>query len=60
MRWPVVCAISFYVAAALFSVYWGYQALTQPVKLPCGVAEISPDFDNAQREQCRKIRGHKL
>ncbi len=60
MRWPVAVAMAFYMSVALFSVYWGYAALTQPVKLPCEVAEISPDFDNAQREQCRKIRGHKL
>jgi len=60
MKWLMASAVAFYVCVALFSVYWGYRSLTQPVKLPCEVAEISPDFDNAQRELCRKMRGHKL
>lgn len=60
MRWYVAVAVGFYVCVALFSVYWGHRALTQPTKLPCGVSEISPDFDNAQRELCRQMRGHKL
>jgi hypothetical protein len=29
-------------------------------KLPCGVAEISPDFSHADRMACRLARGHKL
>ena len=29
-------------------------------KLPCDVAEISPDFSAADREKCRQIRSHKL
>lgn len=54
-------AVAFYICVALFALYYGVQVVsTEPVKLPCGVSEISPDFDNAQREQCRKIRGHKL
>jgi len=60
MKWATAIAVAFYVSVALFSVYWGHRALTQPPKLPCGVSEISPDFDNAQREQCRQMRGHKL
>jgi len=60
MKWPVAIAVAFYVCVALFSVYWGYAALTQPTKLPCGVSEISPDFNHEQREQCRQMRGHKL
>lgn len=52
--------VAFYMCVALFSVYWGYAALSKPPKLPCGVSEISPDFDNAQREQCRIMRGRKL
>ena len=52
-------AVAFYVCVALFAVYWSYAALTK-TKIPCGVSEISPDFDTAQRGQCRKIRGHKL
>ncbi len=60
MKWLAVVVLAFYVCVALFSIYWGYAALTQPVKLPCGVSEISPDFDHKQREQCRQLRGHKL
>lgn len=29
-------------------------------KLSCDVAEISPDFSQADKEKCRQIRGHKL
>lgn len=29
-------------------------------KLPCDVAEISPDFSQQDRERCRIIRGNKL
>lgn len=29
-------------------------------KVPCSVAEISPDVTQQEREQCRQIRGHKL
>ena len=29
-------------------------------KLACDVAEISPDFSQADKEKCRRIRGHKL
>ena len=29
-------------------------------KLPCDVAEISPDFSQQDRERCRLIRGNKL
>ena len=29
-------------------------------KLPCDVAEISPDFSQQDRERCRVMRGHKL
>ena len=29
-------------------------------KLACDVAEISPDFSQADKEKCRQIRSHKL
>jgi hypothetical protein len=60
MKWYVAVAVGFYVCVALFSVYWGHRALKQPTKLPCGVSEISPDFNHEQRELCRKLKGHKL
>lgn len=55
--------LSFYICVALFAVYWGYAALSKPMKPPrplCGVAEISPDFSQEQREQCRQMRRHAL
>lgn len=55
--------IAFYICTALLAVYWGYAALTQPLKPPvplCGVAEISPDFSATDRARCRQMRGHKL
>jgi len=61
MKTSEIVAVAFYIAIAMFSLYYGVKVIsTEPVKLPCGVSEISPDFDNAQREQCRQMRGHKL
>lgn len=55
--------LSFYICVALFSIYWGYAALSKPMKPPrplCGVAEISPDLSHEQREQCRQRRRQSL
>ena len=61
MKPPEIVAVAFYVAIAVFSLYYGARVISmEPVKLPCGVSEISPDFNNAQRELCRQMRGHKL
>jgi hypothetical protein len=60
MRWAEALAVAFYVCVAMFTLYYGAKLYSQEPRLPCGVAEISPDFSNAQREECRKIRGHKL
>lgn len=60
MKLPEVVAVAFYIAIALFSLYYGHKVISMEPRLPCGVSEISPDFSHAQREQCRQMRGHKL
>jgi hypothetical protein len=60
MKPPEIVAVAFYVAIGLFALYYGSKVMTEEPKLPCGVAEISPDFDSKHREQCRQMRGHKL
>jgi len=60
MKWGESLAVAFYVAVALFSLYYGSKVVMDEPQLMCGVAEISPDFDSKHREQCRKMRGHKL
>ena len=53
-------AVAFYIAIGLFSLYYGYLAITFEPRPACGVAEISPDFSHQDREKCRQLRGHKL
>ena len=60
MKWGESLAVAFYIAVALFSLYYGSKVITEEPQLMCGVAEISPDFDSKHREQCRQMRGHKL
>lgn len=60
MRLPEIVAAAFYVAIALFSIYYGHKVVTAEPQIMCGVAEISPDFSAADRARCRQIRGHKL
>jgi len=60
MKPPEIIAAAFYIAIALFTLYYGSRVMLEEPKLPCGVAEISPDFDSKHREQCRQMRGHKL
>ena len=52
-------AIGFYITIAFYSLYYASKTTTGKT-LPCEIAEISPDFTPAQRNQCRLIRGHKL
>ena len=60
MKWGESLAVAFYIAVALFSLYYGAKVISNEPQLMCGVAEISPDFDSKHREQCRQARGHKL
>jgi hypothetical protein len=60
MKWGESLAVAFYIAVALFSLYYGAKVISTEPQLMCGVAEISPDFDSKHREQCRQMRGHKL
>ncbi len=55
-----IVAVAFYVAIAMFSLYYGSKVMTEEPQLMCGVAEISPDFREADRMRCRQQRGHKL
>jgi hypothetical protein len=60
MKPPEIVAVAFYIAIALFSLYYGVKVVSTEPQLMCGVAEISPDFDSKHRGQCRQTRGHKL
>lgn len=60
MKWLEALAIAFYLCVALGSIYMYTKVAEMEPRLPCGVAEISPDFDSKHREKCRQIRGHKL
>ena len=60
MKLPEIVAVAFYVAIALFSLYYGAKVVINEPQIMCGVAEISPDFSAADRERCRQMRGHKL
>lgn len=60
MKPPEIAAVAFYVAIALFSLYYGAKVISNEPQIMCGVAEISPDFDNKHRERCRQMRGHRL
>jgi hypothetical protein len=56
-------AVAFAMCVALFSVYWGYAALSKPMPAPrplCGVAEISPDITPEERKNCREMMRRSL
>jgi len=52
--------IGFWFICGALAIYWGIKAHNKPVRLPCEIAEISPDFSLEDREKCRIIRSHKL
>ncbi len=60
MKLPEIIAVAFYIAIAMFSLYYGSKVISEEPQLLCGVAEISPDFSAEDRARCRQIRGHKL
>lgn len=60
MKPPEIVAVAFYVAIAMFSLYYGAKVILNEPQVMCGVAEISPDFSAADRMRCRQMRGHKL
>lgn len=60
MKPPEIIAIAFYIAIALFAMYYGSKVISEEPQLMCGVAEISPDFSAEDRARCRQMRGHKL
>ena len=55
-----VIAVAFYVTVALFAVYYAAKVIAKGPQVMCGVAEISPDFNPADRARCRQLRRHKL
>lgn len=48
------------ITALIFMPLLSGTEKSEEKKLPCDVAEISPDFSQADKEKCRRIRGHKL
>lgn len=60
MKPPEIVAVAFYVAIAMFSLYYGTKVILNEPQVMCGVAEISPDFSAEDRARCRQARGHKL
>ena len=60
MKLPEIIAVAFYIAIAMFSLYYGAKVISEEPQIMCGVAEISPDFGAADRARCRQMRGHKL
>lgn len=60
MKPPEIIAIAFYIAIAVFSLYYGAKVISMEPQVMCGVAEISPDFSAEDRARCRQMRGHKL
>lgn len=60
MKPPEIIAIAFYIAIAVFSLYYGSKVISEEPQVMCGVAEISPDFSAEDRARCRQMRGHKL
>lgn len=60
MKPSEIVAVAFYIAIALFTLYYGSKVIMDEPQIMCGVAEISPDFSAEDRARCRQIRGHKL
>ena len=60
MRVAEKLAVAFYVCVAIASLYMYSKVVTMEPRLPCAVAEISPDFSQADREKCRVLRSHKM
>jgi len=52
--------IGFWFICGGLAIYWGIKVHNMQPKLPCMVAEISPDFTHEDRQKCRIIRSHKL
>lgn len=56
-----VLAFYFMVAVCSITAYVVVLSMDPaPRKVPCSIAEISPDVTPEERKQCRMIRGHKL
>jgi hypothetical protein len=53
-------AIAFYICVAAGSMWMIPKVVKMEPRLPCSVAEISPDFSSANRAWCRAMRNHKM
>lgn len=49
----------FYMCVSVATVCMIALLVQKPDKIPCDVAEISPDFSAADREYCRQLRQHR-
>jgi hypothetical protein len=53
LMWPTLIALG----AALFGLLYGIHSyLPQEAVYDCRIAEISPDYTPAMREECRRLR----
>ena len=60
MKLIEMAILAYAFTCAGLAVYWSIKVSNQPARIPCQVAEISPDFSQQDREKCRIMRGHKL
>ena len=52
--WPTLILLSMAMFALLYGV--STQLSRGPAMYNCGIAEISPDFTPAMKDECRKLR----
>lgn len=53
LMWPALIVLGAALIALLYSIN---SALPEKATYDCSIAEISPDFTPAMREQCRKLK----
>ena len=46
--------------ALVLAVYWNYTHPHAVVRYDCSIAEISPDYPIAVKEQCRRLRAENI
>lgn len=54
IMWPTLILLSMAMFALLYGV--STQLSRGPAMYNCGIAEISPDFTPAMKDECRKLR----
>jgi hypothetical protein len=53
-------AIAIGVIALVFTIFWNSTHPRIVVRYDCSIAEISPDYPIAVKEECRKLRADNL